>query len=179
MIIPLFNLPVHLFLSTSKPAKKQYLCLHISSSDLRGSGLIRRSLRPFGWSSPKPTPRWPRTSWLAPPTPSPPSRAPGRSSLAETHVSTLSISSLSSWSVWTLPLAVSCCGWRRLDSCYPLFVIGREFELQPWLSGQNEDWLWIGSSVLSLKTLTFLRIGSIAFLSVTCHLDCIIPDSWW
>lgn len=62
-------------------------CWLVSLFDLRGSGLIQRSPRPWGWSSPRPTPRWPRTSWLAPPTPLRPSRAPGHSSSAETHVS--------------------------------------------------------------------------------------------
>lgn len=36
---------------------------------------------------PRPTPRWPRTNWWAPPTPLPPSRALGHSSLAGIHVS--------------------------------------------------------------------------------------------
>lgn len=58
-----------------------------SLSDLRGSGLIQRSPRPWGWSSPRPTPRWPRTSWLAPRTLLRPSRAPGHNSSAETPVS--------------------------------------------------------------------------------------------
>lgn len=58
-----------------------------SLSDLRGSGLIQRSPRPWGWSSPRPTPRWPRTSWLAPRTLLRPSKAPGHNSSAETPVS--------------------------------------------------------------------------------------------
>lgn len=70
-----------------KHSRKQYFCWHIFLFDLRGSGLIQRSPRPCGWSSPRPTPRWLRTSWLAPPTPLPPSRVLGHSSLAETHVS--------------------------------------------------------------------------------------------
>lgn len=58
-----------------------------SLPDLRGYGLIQRSPKPSGWSLPRPTPRWPRTSWLAPRTLLRPSRAPGRSSSAETPVS--------------------------------------------------------------------------------------------
>ena len=67
----------------------KFLLTHFSAFLIsRGFGLIQRSLRPCGWNSPRPTPRWPRTSWLAPPTPPPPSRALGQRSLAETHVST-------------------------------------------------------------------------------------------
>lgn len=59
----------------------------LSLSDLRGSVLIQRYPRPWDWSLPRPTLRWPRTSWLAPRTLLRPSRAQGHNSSAETPVS--------------------------------------------------------------------------------------------
>lgn len=58
------------------------------SSGCRASVSIQRFPKPCGWSSPRPTPKWPKTSWSGLPTPLHRSKAPGRSSLAEIHVST-------------------------------------------------------------------------------------------
>lgn len=54
----------------------------------RASASTPRSRRRCGWSSPRPTPRWPRTSWWAPQIPAPLSPPPYLSSSPGSPVST-------------------------------------------------------------------------------------------